>query len=132
MSETCSTASESIPSPEKYDLCFNGTKIAEIAVIDKRTVGARMETSVHTAMTRAYFECRGFAANDSVKSTWLHCKTRKRYVKLLMATGMSRNIAHEWAEFTQSAADIVGGYQDVWVRYLKGSIYPRKHTEGGS
>lgn len=77
--------------------------------------------------------------NDKIKGRFdrpisnkrLRCRTRKRYIKLLMSEGMSKYGATVWAGFmvTATKAGVIKGYQDAWLRYLRGNITIRPKEE---
>lgn len=51
--------------------------------------------------------------NDIPSKRW-HCRSRKRYIKLMMSEGISRNYAERLADFTRTLMP----YGEAWRNYL--------------
>ncbi len=88
----------------------DGTKIGKIHDLAEVTVsaGKQIESVMCPAMA-------GFSATINVKCPkhW-RCGSRKRFIKLMMSEGITRNYAERLADFTRRLMP----YQEAWRNHL--------------
>ncbi len=120
--------------PETLDIYLNGEKvsgtIAEITFTDPDHAHIRSESEQDAALAQEFLRQFGpCEMTVTFKCKRLRCQNRKRFIKLMMGEGLSRNNARKWAAFVQH---FMNSYQEVWTRYLINKIcFKRKEDQNG-